>query len=418
VAGRWDATWAWGRTGASLGGVGGEWRGPGDGGEGAPAGGTTGLRRLDWPAVPFGWFEGETAEPTVPELRPWLCPRYQIWNRSGVAISVTWLHQYLSANTSCWHSPCSLPATHSVLDTSKKNHSRKGRCNVNRARACWAMSIILGSALAPASHGISYGDCENLGFCEAQFDRCWANSYSQFSSCVLGCPPLGYVGFAICVGGCEIQWGVRNAGCLNQLLTCEECNDRPELTRPTDCPVIIDLDRNNFHLTGIEEGVLFDINADGQLDAIAWTRPDHQDAFLCFDRNGNGLIDDGTELFGNSTPLSLSAGFTAPNGYVALAEFDMPSLGGNPDGFIDVSDAIYEDLCVWTDSNHNGTSEPEEISSLMAAGVERVGLSHQSSARTDQYGNEFRYRGEAWIRARGASKHTHTVDVFFVSPRN
>jgi hypothetical protein len=265
-----------------------------------------------------------------------------------------------------------------------------------------------------------YDDCENLGFCQAQFDRCWSQSYSQFATCVGSCPlPIGAIGIALraaCMVQCEGEWAIRNLACLNRLAQCNECRDRPDLPDPTDCPVLIDLDRNNFHLTGLDDGVLFDINADGESDTISWTLPGHRDAFLCLDRNDNGLIDNGAELFGNSTPLLLHSGFLAPHGYIALAEFDTYSLGGSHDSFIDRNDAIYEDLCVWTDSNHNGMSESEEISSLNAAGVERIGLTYRSSRRTDQHGNEFRYSSDAWVRVNGASKYTRTIDVFLVGP--
>jgi hypothetical protein len=252
-----------------------------------------------------------------------------------------------------------------------------------RTRLFIAMITGIAIGLAPAAQA-GVGGCEPLGYCQAVFDRCWEASKTEFASCYRSCilfpSPL-----------------VRNAACLDVYLRCDECFDRPDPLDPfpENCPVLIDLDRNNFHLTGVQDGVLFDIDADGAVNAVSWTHPDHRDAFLCLDRNTNDLIDDGSELFGNSTPLLLNLGFTAPNGYVALAEFDMPSLGGNADGYIDREDAIYEELCAWTDSNQNGISEPDAVSTLPAAGVERIGLLHQSSGRTDQHGNRFWYSGDA-----------------------
>jgi hypothetical protein len=256
--------------------------------------------------------------------------------------------------------------------------------------------------------------------CGATADACWASSAARFNSCNVDCflrhtgtNPESLLALAACLSGCEAQWILRNAQCGASYLTCITRNISCEEGGVNDCPLLLDLDRNNFHLAGLDDAVLFDIDADGENEAIAWTQADQQDAFLCLDRNGNGRIDDGSELFGNHTPLRLIDS-TAPNGYIALAELDAPSLGGTTDGFIDANDEVYGELCVWIDSNHNGISEAEELSSLAAAGVTRIGLSHSASRRTDQHGNELRYLGDAWIERNGKQKHTRTVDVFFV----
>ena len=67
-------------------------------------------------------------------------------------------------------------------------------------------------------------------------------------------------------------------------------------------PIIVDTARDGYRLTSVANGVYFDVNADGTPERTAWTRRDSDDAFLAMDRNGNGRIDDGTELFGNYTP--------------------------------------------------------------------------------------------------------------------
>lgn len=80
------------------------------------------------------------------------------------------------------------------------------------------------------------------------------------------------------------------------------------------------------------------------------------------------------------------------NGFLALAEFDKPEKGGNQDGLLTSSDAVFLNLRLWRDRNHNGKSEPGELHALPNVGLSVLELNYQTSRRTDQYGNRFRYR--------------------------
>ena len=177
-------------------------------------------------------------------------------------------------------------------------------------------------------------------------------------------------------------------------------------------PILIDLDRNNFHLSGLDDAVYFDIDADGDVEPTGWTSAGSRDALLVLDRNGDGIVNDASELFGDSTPL-LSGGVAA-HGYAALAELDAPENGGNGNFAIDPGDAIYDDLKLWIDTNHDGFSESTELWSLAEIGLERLDLDFRESPRRDRYGNLLRYLSSGWLRIDGSLKRCAASDVFFV----
>ncbi|MFC1836456.1 hypothetical protein ACFL2Q_17330, partial [Thermodesulfobacteriota bacterium] len=149
-----------------------------------------------------------------------------------------------------------------------------------------------------------------------------------------------------------------------------------ELTRRD--PLIPDIDGDGLETTSVANGTFFDHNADGFAENIGWVGPD--DGLLVRDRNGNGTIDDGTELFGDQTPLK--NGSTASNGFEALAELD-----DNLDGVIDVNDLAYDDLRVWQDTNADGVSTADELHTLDSLGIDSVSTSSTPRNETDPQGN-------------------------------
>ena len=175
----------------------------------------------------------------------------------------------------------------------------------------------------------------------------------------------------------------------------------PDKIKCLGSPIVLDLADNGVAPTSIKGGVKFDIMGHGQM-RTAWVKGD--DALLVMDHNGNGIVDDGTELFGSATDIG---GAPAGDGFEALALLDT-----NGNGLVESGDLLYGDLKLWRDRNHDGMSDKSELTALADAGV--IGLEIQGAQRcgrvTDDHGNDLSLRA-SFIRADG--RKGLMVDVLF-----
>jgi hypothetical protein len=176
-------------------------------------------------------------------------------------------------------------------------------------------------------------------------------------------------------------------------------------------PIVIDLGNNGLNLGQAGVGVYFDVNADGVRDHVQWVRSGGDEAFLAIDRSGNGLIDDGAELFGVGTPLILESR-NAPNGFVGLAQYDSRQLGGNDDGRITEADAIWPQLRVWIDTNADGVSTSNEIRTLRNVGLTSLETIPRIRKYVDPAGNVIPYWG--WAAQSAKPGRALMADVFFL----
>jgi len=161
---------------------------------------------------------------------------------------------------------------------------------------------------------------------------------------------------------------------------------KPPATPPD--PLVLDLNGDGIRTISVDDGMFFDYNGDGFSEQTGWFN--QEDGLLVMDRNGDGFINDGKELFGNQTILK--DGTQAANGFEALAELDL-----NNDGRIDAADAAYSELRIlkYHDSGY-------DIYALDDLGIKSINLDSTITNFTDEQGNT-QFRAGSFEKSDGTS---------------
>lgn len=173
-------------------------------------------------------------------------------------------------------------------------------------------------------------------------------------------------------------------------------------------PLVLDLAGDGVQASSVDAGVRFDLLETGRSVLTAW--PSGDDAMLALDRDGDGRITNGGELFGDSRR---AGGKTWANGFASLAALDQPADGGNGDGRIDARDASFAALRLWRDANHDGVSQPGELEPLSAEGIVAIELAYVESDARDAAGNRLAQVGSFVRRDSSGMSRGAVIDVWF-----
>lgn len=219
----------------------------------------------------------------------------------------------------------------------------------------------------------------------------------------------GETGKAGCTGGwTDTHNGVSRPHCHYSGGLCERYEPPPPIDPPDDIedcqsPILIVKTGGRYELSDESDPVLFDLLGYGQPSRVTWTARGSGLAFLALDRNLNGTIDNGYELFGNYAPRPEDRSKT--NGFAWLANYDSEPQNG----MIDEFDPIWSYLLLWEDANHDGISQRDELSRLADSDITALGLDYKATARRDPAGNFLRYKARLWRGGHTAPYY----DVYF-----
>lgn len=214
--------------------------------------------------------------------------------------------------------------------------------------------------------------------------------------------PLSFSGDKTC--GKFIQSILEDAGIdgINiPLLPNEVYEQLKHLADNYQTPLVIDLNGNGIQTLADSFGVSFDFLGRGTQSQTGWVHPD--DGLLVWDKNNDGLINHGDELFGNNSLLSNNT--KAKDGFIALSEFD-----SNMDNVIDKTDSLWHELKIWQDKNSDGISQFNELATLGSMDIKSLELNAKDTNFYDGNGNFHKLTTKVnW----NDGKQTNITDVLF-----
>jgi len=136
--------------------------------------------------------------------------------------------------------------------------------------------------------------------------------------------------------------------------------------------VALDLNGDGVQTTGAAQTVAFDVDNRGYLKNTAWLS--NSDGFLFLDRNLNGQIDAGSELFSNS---AVALGARGLNG--------MRWVDSKYDGRLSTLDPVWNELKVWQDANGNGSADAGEVQTLGTLGISALDYAMGTFTQNGQF---------------------------------
>jgi Ca2+-binding RTX toxin-like protein len=174
-----------------------------------------------------------------------------------------------------------------------------------------------------------------------------------------------------------------------------------ESWRPPRDPLAIDLDGDGIETVSQNAGIIFDTDADGLKTGTSWLKGD--DGWLVLDKNNNGKIDNGSELFGDAYVKKDQT--KAKDAYDVIGDID-----SNHDGMITAADAKFAELKIWQDKNQNGISESNELKTLGEIGLVELKVGRTSSSATN-LGNGVVTNGGSTTVINGVEQQTGALNL-------